>query len=160
MSDLEPIVSTNGDAGFVQTQSNPVLDAVSNAQSLRSQILGIDDSVKEVVTIPEWNNIQLEFHSLSGAEKAEFLTKLNFGKDEESLSNDEKAKRLQLFVQLAIHTAYLPGTDVKVFDSSDFDALSKKSARALSRLEDTVGVINGFVKSTSLEKEVGNSKNS
>lgn len=138
--------------------SNPIVDAQARASSLRSKIMGIQDSATELVVIPEWDNVEIEFHSLTGSEKSDWLARLDFA-DKDAKTPEDKAKRLQLFVELAIYTAYFPGTDAKVFEPNDSPWLLEKSAKALARLEDTVGVLNGFVKDDS-EKSVDKAKNS
>jgi hypothetical protein len=137
--------------------ANAVTDAQGMANSLRSKILGIQDSKTELVVIPEWDNVEIEFHSLTGAEKSEWLARLDFA-SEDATTEAEKARRLQLFVELAVYTAYLPGTDTKIFEANDSSWLLKKSAKALSRLEDTVGLLNGFVKD-SKDKSAEKAKN-
>ena len=138
--------------------TNAVTDDQGRANSLRNKILGIQDSMTELVVIPEWDNVEIEFHSLTGEDKSEWLARLdNLGDD--SKSPEQVAKRLQLFVQLAVLTAYLPGTDTKVFEPDDASWLIKKSAKALSRLENTVGVLNGFVKDDK-DKSAEKAKNS
>jgi len=133
------------DLKIITPSSNLVTNTIVAANSLRTKILGIQDSMTELVVIPEWDNVELEFHSLTGADKSEWLARLdNLGDD--SKSPEQVAKRLQLFVQLAVFTAYLPGTDTKIFEPDDAAFLLTKSAKALSRLENTVGVLNGFVK--------------
>jgi len=137
--------------------SNPIVDAQAAANSLRAKILGIQDSKTELVVIPEWDNVEIEFHSLTGSEKSEWLARIDFAANADTPS--EKAKRLQLFVELAVYTAYVPNSNVKLFEPNDSAWLLNKSAKALSRLEDTVGVLNGFVKDSS-EKSQENAKNS
>lgn len=138
--------------------TNATTDAQGLANSLRSKILGIQDSKSELVVIPEWDNVEIEFHSLTGAEKSEWLARFDFASDDMK-DPATKAKRLQLFVELAVYTAYLPGSDTKVFEPNDSSWLLQKSARALSRLEDTVGLLNGFVKDDK-DRSQENTKNS
>jgi hypothetical protein len=153
-----------GDAALQITEaaSNPVVDAQARASSLRSKIMGINDASTELVVIPEWDNVEIEFHSLTGAEKSDWLARLDLG-SEKAKTQEDKARRLQLFVELAIHTAYLPGTDTKLFEPNDSSWLLTKSAKSLARLEDTVGKLNGFVNDDSTEgkdTEVDKAKNS
>lgn len=125
--------------------SNATTEAQGLANSLRAKILGIQDSLIELVVVPEWDNVELEFHSLTGADKSEWLARLDsLGEKDDDPA--KVAKRLQLFVELAVYTAYYPGTEAKVFEPNDSSWLLQKSAKALSRLEDSVGVLNGFVK--------------
>lgn len=143
----EPDITTDGEITLIVPASNEVADKAALASALRNKIMGIKDEALELVVIPEWDNVVLEFHSLTGAEKSEWLALLDLsGKDSDSLTNAEKAKRLQLFVELAVHTAYYPSSDIKIFETKDAVWLLGKSAKALSRLEDSVGKLNGFVK--------------
>lgn len=94
----------------------------------RDAILGLDDLQVEEVTIPEWKNMVVCVHSLSGVERDALeasLMKIDGKKSVVKLDN--------LRAKVVVSSAY-DQNDNRLFQDTDADALGKKNAAALNRI--------------------------
>jgi hypothetical protein len=98
------------------------------SSDLRERILGIEDSRSEMVTVPEWENVEVEMRSLSVAE---------FRQTTQEMSEEP------LFVALTIASAHDPATGEKLFRREDATVLKGKHMQALSRLGNAAMRLNG-----------------
>ena len=106
---------------------------------LRSQILNVDDSQVEQVTVPEWGGVTLEIRGLSGKQRAGYFEAafdLTTG-----TANFER-----LYPDLIIASAHDPETGERVFEATDRDVLNTKSAAALERVGKVAARLSGLDK--------------
>jgi hypothetical protein len=94
--------------------------------SLRDKILNSKDIKKELVTIKEWDNAQIEIRTMSGKERS---TLLKTAVDKDGNLDFEK-----MYPLIIISTAYDPTTQEKLFTIEDRDILNTKSAKCVEEI--------------------------
>jgi hypothetical protein len=99
----------------------------------REQILGVDDSVIETVTVPEWGG-EVGVKTLSGAEKDGWESDRQ-GKDGEFNLENIRAS--------LVAVAACDAKGVRLFTLKDVVDLGKKSAKALDRVFQAAKKLNG-----------------
>jgi len=115
-----------------------------NIDDLRTYILDYNDLPVKAVKVPEWGNITLYVRSMNGAERDSFMLEKWKNRDNTNEESDVS------FIMENITAATLakvicsdPEGTKKVFTDKDIEALSKKSAAALSRLIDAAKEVDG-----------------
>ena len=97
---------------------------------LRSRIFNARDIKSERVTVPAWDNVELEVRGMTGAERGRFL-------EANSDAEGKVADAAKTQITLIIETTFDPATGARVFQAPDRDTLLEKSAEAL----DIVGAV-------------------
>jgi len=108
--------------------------------TIRDTILNVDDTVTEIVDVPEWG-VKIEVHGLTVKEQQAFMksvrkrtgTKTDFELDDD-----------KFVIQLVIRTSYDPDSGVRVFEQADASMLAGKSGKAVSRLHTVAAKLSGF----------------
>jgi len=117
---------------------------IGNIDDIRKFILEYNDLPVKEVKVPEWGNITLYVRAMNGAERDSFMLEKWKNRENSDEENDVS------FIMSNITAATLarvvcsdPEGTKKVFTEKDIEALSKKSAVALTRLIDAVKEVNG-----------------
>lgn len=119
----------------------------------------VDLPVKEVV-VPEWGGIKLYVRAMNASERDAFM--FEKWKSRENSENNEKGTISEDVVMNNITASILarvicsdPEGTQRVFSDKDVEALGKKSAKALDRLNEAVKEINGdLLSEDELEKNL------
>lgn len=102
--------------------------------SLRDRILNTEDVETREVFVPEWGET-LAVRGLTLAEQRHFLTKV---------TRQGEVDRDRFAPQLIISTVRDPQSGDPVFEYADAEALTRKSARAVSRLLNVAVELSGL----------------
>lgn len=106
--------------------------------SIRDKILAIEnDTPSELVTIPEWDDLEVLVRGFTLGAKDDFLASVI---DVETKKTDLKAFN----VGILIGTAFDPTSGAKLFTESDIPVLKQKSAVAIQRLVDAGSRLSGL----------------
>lgn len=100
---------------------------MSKIADLRSQILDFHDVPEETITIPEWGNIVVVIKGMTGASRANMMTR----------SVDPSTGEMSfeaLYPEVIIATVMNPETGEPVFGPNDRDVINTKSGGVLERL--------------------------
>lgn len=112
----------------------------------KEAILGCNDLVSETVEVPEWGG-SVVVRTMTGAERDRFEAEISKAGGFVGMEH----VRARLLVRTLGDVA-----GNRLFDENDIEALSGKSARALSRLFDVATELNGMTKEDQ-EELAGNS---
>ena len=98
--------------------------------NLSSKIFSIDDITVERVVVPEWDNIQIELHSLTAGERGEVMSSAS-SKD----ANGESSVDIgQMYALCVIKSACDPTTGEQIFEDSDITAIKSRNGAVIERL--------------------------
>lgn len=93
--------------------------------SLRDKILAASDIASEVVEVPEWG-VTIEVRGMSASDRARMLDR--------AVRDDGKVRVADMYPALLIAACHDPESGERVFDESDWDAISAKSGLAVERI--------------------------
>ena len=94
--------------------------------SIRDRIAAVQDSSAERITIPEWDNVELEVRSITVKQHADLLA---------SMSADGDSVDMAVMIpRLIIVSVYDPENGERVFTDDDADLLAGLSAGVVERL--------------------------
>jgi len=108
--------------------------------TLRDRILNVEDTVTEIVDIPEWG-VKVAVKGLTIGEQQQFLKsvrKRTGEKTDFTLDNDK------FVIQLLIRTVSDPETGETLFEQADAQTLMSKSWKAMSRIYNVSARLSGF----------------
>lgn len=108
--------------------------------SLRDIILAADDTVSEVVEVPQWGDVKIEVRGMTGKDRASFL----------SSYTDPDTGRVnwdRLYPSLITSTAFDPETGERVFQPEDAEAINAKSGAALEKVAQVALRLSGMQQS-------------
>lgn len=108
-------------------------------RDLRSFIAEFNDIQKEVLTIREWGDIQLEVRGMTGAERAHYVNVLN-----ELQESDDGDSMERIYPALIIQTVFDPVSGNRVFGDGDEDMLNSKAGKVLERLAQSAIKLSGM----------------
>ena len=91
--------------------------------SLRDRILASDDIGKQIITVPHWDDVELEIRTMTAAERASMLNS--------AVGPDGEMDLEELYPRILIGTIFDPETGEAVFTHEDVSALKNKSASAV-----------------------------
>jgi hypothetical protein len=115
-----------------------------NTMSLRDTILTSPDLKEEVVTVPEWGNVDILLRGMTGKQRINLV-------DRASTSGMQKSF---MYADILIAVARDPETDEMVFDPADREALSDKAGGVLERLSQKALELSGVAVGDEDEKEI------
>lgn len=107
----------------------PILESANGEvyKSLREQILDYEDIEIRTVSVPEWGDLKIDMRTPTVEARGELISQfIDRGTG--------KIDYVLMYPSLVVATAYVPGTEERIFTMSDVEALKKKSAKALERL--------------------------
>lgn len=96
-------------------------------KSLREQILEYNDIEVRSVPVPEWGGLVLEMRTPTVEARGQLISQF-------ISEGTGKIDYVRMYPSLVVATAYVPGTEDRIFTLEDITALQKKSAKALERL--------------------------
>lgn len=108
-------------------------EPVEEVELSREAILGAIDLVVEKVSVPEWGGC-VHVRVMTGRERDAFETSMP--------SSEDKAVRYQDMRARLVALAICDASGQRLFDLSDIEALTKKSASALDRVFEVAARLN------------------
>jgi len=118
--------------------------------SLREQILNSEDTITELVDIPEWG-VTVAVKGMTIAQQQQFtksVRKRTGSKTSFQLDDDK------FVIQLLIRSAFDPDTDKPVFEQADASALAGKSTKAVGRISTVALRLSGFSDDDEVEDDL------
>lgn len=117
--------------------------------SLRDEILGFDDLIKDIVVVPEWGDMKIELRSATAGERAELMSAF--------LDDEGNVDQAAMQAAAVVMCAYDPETAEKVFTEADIGPLLKKNARAVQRVFEAASPLMGLTEDSVEEGKDGSS---
>lgn len=93
--------------------------------SIRDKILAASDISSELIDVPEWG-VTVEVRGMSAADRAAILDR--------AVSADGRVLLADMYPALVIASCHDPETGERIFDDSDWDAVTAKSGRAVEQI--------------------------
>ena len=106
--------------------------------SLADEILALDDTESELVTVPQWNNKKILCKSLTGKQRASLQRMLRFSRDGEFQDTDATT------ADVIIMGAYDPETGNKIFNSTHRDGLLEHNSAPLELIGGVINRLSGI----------------
>ena len=106
---------------------------------IRAKIAGAQDIKKEMVTVEEWDNVEIEVRTLTGKERAVMM---NSAID----TNTGTVDFVKMYPELIIAGSYDPESGDKLFSEGDRDFLNAKSGAAIEKLAAVILRLSGMDK--------------
>jgi len=104
--------------------------------SIRDRIFALDDLTRETVTIPEWDNVEIEMRSPSAGQRTLAIR--------DCMEDDGGIDTLKMQGMLIVSSAHDPETGEPVFAPSDIGLLNEKNAAIVQRLFEVAQRLSGM----------------
>lgn len=104
---------------------------------LRDRIFAAEDNNSSLITIPEWDDVELKVTSMSAGQRAQIF---------EAMQANEGNMPLELFWRVSLISCVLdPETNEQVFDEADAERLlATKSADVIQRISEECLAVSGM----------------
>ena len=106
----------------------------------RKEILSFDDTKREELTIPEWNDCTVYIHRMSARERDAFELAMVSAQGRKKNGQDHMQNIRARFAVYTVHDA----EGKRIFEDGDVDALGNKSGAALDRIFEVSRRLNKF----------------
>lgn len=96
-------------------------------KNIRELIFNSNDISKEIITVKEWGNVEIEIKQMTAGERTKLLGQ----------AFDQKTDQIdttKVYAEVIIMCTYIPGTNEKVFNLPDRDMLNKKNGKVIEKI--------------------------
>jgi len=115
--------------------------------SLADEILALDDTETELVTVPQWKNKKILCKSLTGKQRATIQKMLRFSREGDVKGTEATS------ADIVIMGAYDPETDQRVFNQTHREALLEHNSAPLELLGGVINRLSGITPQSAREAE-------